>query len=118
MQHIEKEVRYAYDVEILDSIDADSLTVAENDLYIFINSDGKLEMRNADDTFILSDTLMDKNFSLTFSKIGSNRLGIEVSTLENPDEKIYTQLTVMNISEDDGMIIGVEEGSAIRITSM
>lgn len=118
MQHIEKEVRYAYDVEILDSIDADSLTVAENDLYIFINSDGKLEMRNADDTFILSDTFMwDTDFLLQFNKESDHMLGIEVGNTADA-KTIVTRIKVLNISEDDGMIIGVEEGSAIRITSM
>ncbi len=78
----------------------------------------KLEIRSADDSFILSDTFMgDTDFLLQFNKVGNNLLGIEVGNTAD-DKKIITQITVLNISEDDGMITGVEEGSAIRITSM
>jgi len=115
-QYIENDVRYAYGVEILDAIDPDSLTVTENDMYIYINSDGKLEIRSADDTFILSDTFIgDTDFLLQFTKEGDNLLGIDVGNTAD-EKKIITRIKVLNISEDDGMITGVETGSAIRIT--
>lgn len=112
--YITKEVRFAYGAEILkeSSLVPVSADINPDDKYIFINNDGKLELRSSAGSAIFSDTLMPgKNLILTF-KNSNNLLGIEITN--NIDNiAINTKVMILNLA---GSIGGLQEGSAIRLT--
>ncbi|MEW5922011.1 MAG: prepilin-type N-terminal cleavage/methylation domain-containing protein [Bacillota bacterium] len=113
---ITREVRLATEVEILDSayVIPDVGGITNDDIFLFVNGDGRFERRNINGAQIIPALPGELNLALEFCKSATDPrlLGYAIGET-NIDLVITTNVLVLNL---DNNIKGVNEGPALRIT--
>lgn len=110
---ITEEVRFAFFVEILSGYNSIPEMISSDDIYVFVNEDKKIEIKNNETARIIPTIEEDDlAISLTFEKNADNdNLFFRVVDL-NGGSAIDTEVKILNLV---GSISGLNQGSALRI---